>query len=149
MPGYKAHISAGLALAAGLLIGLAWWGVFRPDPGQAAVLMALAALGALFPDVDTDSKGQNLFYAVLVVVDLMLMIRGHYRWAAVLGFVAMLPALGRHRGWTHSLWAMILVPAAVAAIPTVFYDIQPQILLPYCLAGMLGYLSHLVLDRLF
>jgi hypothetical protein len=38
-------------------------------PLKVAGLMSFFLLGALFPDVDTDSKGQNLFYGLLIVVD--------------------------------------------------------------------------------
>ena len=105
-------------------------------------------MGALFPDTDTDSKGQNLFYAIMVVLDIAFMIKGMYRWAAVLGFCAMLPALGRHRGWTHTWWAMALVPLPILLLPMIFFD-QPLLRpLPFYLSAVSGYFSHLLLDKI-
>ena len=149
MPGYRGHLLGGLATA--LLLGgaAAWLGYFRFQPLTAAVLLAVALLASLFPDVDTDSKGQNLFYGLLVVLDFALMFKGHYRWAAILGFFGMLPAVGRHRGWTHTWWAMLLVPAPLLLLPVIFYHSPLTLPLPFYLAAVLGYLSHLALDRKF
>jgi len=112
-------------------------------------LLCISLLASLFPDVDTDSKGQNLFYSLLAALDLGLMIKGLYKWAAILGFCAMLPALGHHRGWTHTWWAMLLVPSVILVLPMIFYSISIEKLLPFYLAAVIGYFSHLLLDRKF
>ena len=149
MPGYRGHLAGGLILGAGALAGLIWFGVYLPDIKMALLLVSLVLLGALFPDVDTDSKGQNLFYAVLVVVDLALLIQEEYKWAAILGFCALLPAVGHHRGWTHTWWAMLLVPLPMIIVPVWLYQTAWQHLLPFYGATVLGYFSHLLLDRKF
>ena len=149
MPGYKVHLIGGTILGGLCLISLMWFGVHKPEPQTALVLLCIVLMGALFPDTDTDSKGQNLFYGVLAILDLALMIKGEYRWAAILGFCALLPALGHHRGWTHTWWAMLLVPLPIVVLPMIFYHLPLARLFPFYLAGVLGYLSHLVLDRRF
>ena len=149
MPGYKAHLTGGILFGAGCLGAVVWFGVYRPDPQTGLALLVVTLLGALFPDTDTDSKGQNLFYGCLVILDLGLMIQGRYQWAAILGFCAMLPAIGHHRGWTHTWWAMLLIPLPIIILPVVFYQISPATILPFYLAAVLGYFSHLVLDRKF
>lgn len=149
MPGYKVHLIGGMILGGLCLVGLIWAGFRKPEPEMALVLLCIVLMGALFPDTDTDSKGQNLFYGVLAILDLALMIKGEYRWAAILGFCALLPALGHHRGWTHTWWAMLLVPLPVVVLPMAFYHLPLERLFPFYLAGVLGYLSHLVLDRRF
>jgi membrane-bound metal-dependent hydrolase YbcI (DUF457 family) len=149
MPGYRGHLAGGLIFGAGTLAGLIWFGVYMPDIKMALLLVSLVLLGALFPDVDTDSKGQNLFYGVLVVVDLALLIQEAYKWAAILGFCALLPAVGHHRGWTHTWWAMLLVPLPMVILPVWLYHIPWEHLLPFYGAFVLGYFSHLLLDRKF
>ena len=149
MPGYKAHMAGGLVLGGGCLGAAVWFDVARPDLQTGAALLTIALLAALFPDTDTDSKGQNLFYGCLVVLDLALMIEGHFKWAAILGFCALLPAIGHHRGWTHTWWAMLLIPLPILVLPVVFYDSSPRHLLPFYIAGVVGYFSHLALDRKF
>jgi membrane-bound metal-dependent hydrolase YbcI (DUF457 family) len=150
MPGYKGHLVGGGVFAGCAWAALALWlPAHEPGPALGAVLCAVTVLAALFPDVDTDSKGQNLFYAILAAVDLGLLIRGQYRWAAVLGFAAMLPALGHHRGWTHAWWAMFLIPLPILVLPVIFWGVDPLALAPFYAAAVLGYLSHLVLDAVF
>lgn len=147
MPGYKAHLAGGAIVGTAVLGGLAWSGVYAPSFAQVGVLGGLVLLGALFPDVDTDSKGQHVFYLMLVVLDLALLWKGYFRWAAILGLAAMLPALGPHRGWTHTWWAMLLLPLPFILLPVWLYGISPKDVLPLYLAVVTGYVSHLLLDR--
>ena len=149
MPGYRGHLVGGVILGGLCLIGVISFGIYKPEPQTALVLVCIVLMGALFPDTDTDSKGQNLFYGCFVILDLGLMIKGEYKWAAILGFCALLPALGHHRSWTHTWWAMFLVPLPIIILPMMFYHLPFQRLLPFYLAGLLGYFSHLVLDRRF
>ncbi len=150
MPGYKGHLMGGSVFAACAWAGVALWlPSGAPGPLLGLVLAAVTVMAALFPDVDTDSKGQGLFYSILAAVDLGLLFYGQYRWAAVLGFAAMLPALGHHRGWTHSWWAMLLVPLPILLLPVLFWGLPPLALAPFYIAAVLGYLSHLILDALF
>ncbi|EGB13625.1 membrane-bound metal-dependent hydrolase [Pseudodesulfovibrio mercurii] len=150
MPDYRGHLAGGLFFGVMGLVGviLLGWMVF--DPLQAAGLLGFCLLGALFPDVDTNSKGQNLYYAVFVLVDLGLIIKGLYVWAAWFGLFSMLPAVGTHRGWTHTWWAMALVPLPILVIP-LFMQTQGlvQHFAPFYAAFVLGYLSHLILDGKF
>lgn len=147
MPGYKGHLAGGAVAGAAILGGAVWSGLYAPSFTQMAVLGGLALLGALFPDVDTDSKGQHLFYLMLVVLDLALLWKGYFKWAAILGLAAMFPALGSHRGWTHTWWAMLLVPLPLVLLPVWLYGVEPESVLPLYLAVVTGYASHLLLDR--
>jgi membrane-bound metal-dependent hydrolase YbcI (DUF457 family) len=149
MPGYKGHLTGGL-VTGGLAIGaVAMLGREACNPLQFAALLSFCLLGALFPDTDTDSKGQNLFYAVFVIIDGTLIYRHEYQLAAWLGLFAMLPALGHHRGWTHSWLAMVLVGSPIVILPAIVLgtsQIEPFLLL--YISFTLGYFSHLLLDRI-
>jgi membrane-bound metal-dependent hydrolase YbcI (DUF457 family) len=149
LPGYKGHLAGGFVLGGGILGTLTWKGIHTPDPPAAVALMTICLLGALFPDTDTDSKGQNLFYLCLVILDLVLMAMEYFKWAAIVGFCAMLPAIGHHRGWTHTWLAMILVPLPIILLPAFFYGFSLKSLAPFYLAAVVGYFSHLLLDRKF
>ncbi len=149
MPEYKSHIAGALVLGAGGLAAVNWLGWFQPEPLQAVFLMGCVLLGALFPDVDTDSKGQKLFYLLLLIIHLTLMSLGEYKWAAILGFCAMLPVAAKHRGFIHTWWAMLGIPLVIFILPLLFYDVSWILLLPYYLAAVYGYFTHLLLDRQF
>ncbi|WP_045223057.1 metal-dependent hydrolase [Desulfonatronum thioautotrophicum] len=149
MPGFKAHLFGGALFFALVLTTVLWLGIYQPDQQTLLLLAGIALLSALFPDVDTDSKGRVLFYGALLLIYLALMIQGRFRLAAVLGFCALLPAVGHHRGWTHTWWAMFLVPLPILILPMVFYDRSLTSLLPFYFASVTGYASHLLLDRAF
>ena len=150
MPGYKGHLAGG-AVAAGIgTVGALLLGWLAFNPMQVAGLVGFCLLGALFPDVDTDSKGQSLFYGLFAIIDLGLIVNDQFYWAAWLGFFAMLPAIGSHRGWTHTWWAMLLVPMPILLVPFfVLGAAKMDPFLPYYLAFATGYLSHLALDGEF
>jgi membrane-bound metal-dependent hydrolase YbcI (DUF457 family) len=149
MPGYKAHLAGGAAVAGGALGGLLYCDIISASPLTLAALFSVALLATMFPDTDTESKGQNLFYAIMATVDVVLILNKEYEWAALLGLFAMLPALGKHRGWTHSWWAMLIVPLPLILLPMAFYHTPWEASMPFYLAAVTGYGTHLVLDALF
>ena len=149
MPGYKTHIVGAAAVTGGALAATSWLGVYRPGFETMVCLGLFSVLGGLFPDVDTDSKGRRIFYGAALVVDAFLIFREQYRYAAVLGFCALLPAIGSHRGWTHSWWAALLIPSSVLLAPMLLLGLPWKPFLSYYAATVLGYFSHLLLDRKF
>jgi len=149
MPGYKGHLVGGAVMGAAVLGTGVWSGFIPADPPRIAALGSLVLLGSLFPDVDTDSKGQHLFYLIMAVLDAALMLKEQFRWAAILGFAAMFPAIGAHRGWTHTWWAMLLVPLPLPLLPIWLYGAEPKLVAPLYVATVSGYFSHLLLDRKF
>ncbi len=148
MAGFRAHLGCGLLVGGGAWYVLRAAQVFDPSPPLLAALAACVALGSLFPDVDTDSKARRWFYAALFGLDAVLLARGQVHWAALLGLVAMLPAMGAHRGWTHRLWAAFLVPLTLLGAAAWLFGWEPVHLVPYYGAVVVGYISHLVVDRL-
>lgn len=132
------------------MLGAVLQGYLAPDYLKLTGLISFCVLGSLFPDIDTDSKGQNLFYGILITADGILIYQQQYLAAAWLGLIAMLPALGHHRGWTHTWWAMFLVPLPIVIIPCLlFQDDYARTAFNFYLAFALGYFSHLLLDRKF
>jgi membrane-bound metal-dependent hydrolase YbcI (DUF457 family) len=157
MADYKGHINGALVAAGIYLAGLAavvvmgtlytrltWTEVLL----YPVALVALVVLFGLWPDVDLDSKGRRIFYNLFFAVDLFLIITERFEAAAYLGLFALLPALGAHRGWTHTWWAMLLVPAPLLVAPYLYLPETPLIGLPFYGAAVMGYFSHLLLDGL-
>ena len=115
---------------------------------EVLVWFGLCILGSIWPDVDTNSMGQKIFYGMFIVLDSFFLLTGRYVEAALLGFFALLPVVAKHRGWTHSLSAAFLVPSPLLVLPL----IRPELPfggLEYYTPVVIGYLSHLVLDRQF
>ena len=111
-------------------------------------VFVVGMLFSLFPDVDTNSKGQDIFYWPIFIIDVLLIYGGQLQAAAYLGLLALLPVLSHHRGWTHSKWAMLLIPLPFVLIPYLYNDnILPFSAVIYG-AAVAGYFSHLLLDGL-
>lgn len=156
MANYKGHIGGGLVLSTAYLVILNIFSVERlvehtgvlRDWQVLFAVFVIAMLFALFPDVDTNSKAQDIFFWIIFPIDIMLIWQGSFQAAAYLGLIAMLPIIGHHRGWTHKKWAMVIIPLPILVVP---YLYNKQILLTsiiYYGAAVVGYFSHLLLDGL-
>lgn len=164
MAGYKGHLAAGAivggcvgggAVAApvgnwlppSLLNSLPYWNVSTPS--QLALGGSLAATSLLFsllPDADTDSKGQRLFGALMISVLTLLISLEWFREAAIIGLMGAIPMACRHRGWTHTWGAMLIIPSPLLLLPYLNMPDAPLLGLPYYVAAVVGYMSHLALD---
>lgn len=155
MAGYRGHLFGATVFFGIYLAGLLY--VFSIDAAYERfsnvelvayplALFGLCLMFGLWPDVDTNSMGQNLFYTIFFVVDVVLIATRHLEEAAYLGLFAILPVLGKHRGWTHTWWAMLLVPSPLLVLPYVFFPDRPLAGLPFYGAALVGYFSHLFMD---
>ncbi|MBC8041924.1 MAG: metal-dependent hydrolase [Rhizobacter sp.] len=154
MSSYKGHLFGGVLFFIPFAFGLAAvydFGKITPLQFtlQVAVLFGITLLFALWPDVDIKSKGQKIFYVLFLAVDLLLIAKGLWREAAFLGLFAMIPIVSRHRGWTHALWAVFVVPLPFLVIPMWMSGSYTMLGLPYYLAAVAGYLSHRMMDGIF
>jgi len=156
MANWKGHVIGGVALGAVYAGAISYAPVERlaekaallHDWEALAAVMVISVLFALFPDIDTNSKGQNIFYGIALACDVLLIGSGNIQAAAYLGLIAMLPVVGKHRGWTHSKLAMLLVPLPIALVPYLYSEKVLSISIIYYGAAVAGYFSHLLLDGL-
>lgn len=156
MSGYKGHIAGAIAVNAVYVAGvrllpgeiLQRWDISLQDWQLLIGLFVVAVLFGLFPDVDTNSMGQNIFFGIAFVAMLILIIVGKFQPAAYLGLMAMMPIVGKHRGWTHSKLAMLLVPSPILIIPYLHNQHVWTLGAVIYGAAVAGYFSHLLLDGL-
>lgn len=157
MAGYRGHLMGAAVFFAGYFAVLVF--VFAFDGawaryttlealGYPLALFGLTLLFGLWPDVDIHSKGQQVFYWIFFAVDLVLVVTRQYQEAAYFGLLAILPILSKHRGWTHSWWAMVVLPLPLLVLPYVLMPEKPLTGLPFYGAAVTGYLSHLFMDGL-
>lgn len=111
------------------------------------ILLAIGLLSSFFPDIDIHSKSQRVLYWVMLIADLVLIWQRNYEAAALLGLFGLIPPLGKHRGWTHTWTAALLVPAVFFfGFPMLMgQDIQTFLVVCF-LVSVSAYVSHLVLD---
>lgn len=156
MANYKGHIVGGLVAGMAYAIAmtvvpverLAEYAQLLDDWQALAAVFVIAMLFALFPDVDTNSKAQDIFFWLIFIVDVLLIWNGYFIAAAFLGLIAMLPILTHHRGWTHAKLAMVLVPLPIVLVPLLYSNTLLPIAVVYYGAAVTGYFSHLLLDGL-
>ena len=155
MADFRGHLWGGAAatlLAGALCVAGLWWteslASYRTLDvwPKVLLLIAIGMLSACFPDVDTESKSQRLFYRLLILLDLWFILIGDYRTAALLGLGAMLPLLGKHRGWTHTWLAMLLVPALFLLVPMYLNQTVESFPIVCYVVSVSAYASHLILD---
>jgi membrane-bound metal-dependent hydrolase YbcI (DUF457 family) len=154
MANYKGHIAGAVAVNTAFILGLSVLpgGLLDKTGGLfsewqfTAFLFFVAMLFGLWPDIDTNSKGQDIFFGAGFLLNIILIWQGYIEASAYLGLLAMTPIVGKHRGWTHSKWAMLLVPLPIVVVSYLYRDaVLPAALLIYG-AAVAGYFSHLLLD---
>ncbi len=145
MASYRGHLLFGLFVVACFIFFAANY-FFTPSSLDVALYLGIGLLFALFPDVDTKSLGQKLFYTIFFVTDVFLILKQQYKIAAFFGLTIILPLLASHRKWTHSKAAMILVPLPILLYPMWRARELDFSNLPFYCAAVIGYFSHLLLD---
>lgn len=126
---FKGHLAGGVVTGAAMAVlatvavedaadmsgGLGWLG---PRAVVAAACFAIALLMALFPDLDTASLPQRWVLRGMFLAMIGAFLAEAWPLFAVLAFAALLPALHRHRGWTH--WR--ITPWLVAGFLATAYE---------------------------
>jgi membrane-bound metal-dependent hydrolase YbcI (DUF457 family) len=154
MAGYKGHIAGAAAVNMGYVLTLTVlpWDILARTGGLFAQwqfiagLFIIAMLFGLWPDIDTNSRGQDIFFGAAFLFDIILIWQGYIEAAAYLGLMAMTPIVGKHRGWTHSKLAMVLIPLPVVIISYLYRSEMLVTALLIYGAAVSGYFSHLLLD---
>ena len=144
MPNYKGHLAGGIFVyllgiyliiqsqTPNFTIGLEWF------------LFTLA--GSLFPDVDIKSKGQKLFYLIMLILMVILLLNNQTQALVIVAVLSVMPLLVRHRGIFHRLWFVILIPLLAAWILCLYFPTCEKTIMYDCLFFILGAISHLWLD---
>lgn len=145
MPGYKGHIVGGTILYALILYPLFY--LMHPSWYLITEWFLFLIAGSLFPDVDTKSKGQYLFYYAVAALLIFLFVHQCYELTAVCGILALVPLLVPHRGLFHETWFVILLPVAIAGIVIYCAPKYVTSIMVDTLFFIIGALSHLCLDR--
>jgi uncharacterized integral membrane protein len=157
MSGWKGHIAGAVVLNTAYVASVRFlpdttllqrWDLSLQDWQLLIGLYVIAVLFGLFPDVDTNSMGQNIFFGGAFIAEIVLIVTGKFEPAAYLGLLAMTPIIGKHRGWTHSKLAMVLVPSPILFIPYLHNRHVWTLGVVIYGAAVVGYFSHLLLDGL-
>ncbi len=142
MPSYKVHIVGGAVFAT--VFAYAINAHVCACPRTLATWMVCALLGSLFPDIDTKSKGQGIFYTFLAGCLLTAFLAKQKTLFIALAFLSFLPILSRHRGIFHNPWAITAVgTVALLMAPRTF---QSKAMVWNVIFFIVGAFSHVILD---
>ncbi len=144
MPNYKGHLAGGIFAYLLSLYMIISYKSITLATGLEWLLFCL--LGSLFPDVDTKSKGQKIFYWVVLLLAAVLLFSERLQGLLLLGALGIFPLLVRHRGIFHQLWFIILIPIAIAWLACGCWPNCSTIIAFDALFFIIGALSHLWLD---
>ncbi len=156
MANYKGHISGAVICLALALVLLAMLPFALLRDAQSMLtnwqwvsgLFVTAILFGLWPDVDTNSKAQDIFFGFAFIMNVILIVRGRFEASAYLGLISMTPIIAKHRGWTHKKWAMLIVPLPILIVPYLYQSNKLMVGIAFYLSAVIGYFSHLLLDGL-
>ncbi len=143
----RGHIWGGLIFAIIFVYTITNY-FYNPSLLEIVIYIALACMFSVWPDIDIKSHGQKIFYSMFLVTDVFLIIQKEFEIAAYFGLIIILPILAKHRGWTHSIPAMILIPSPLLLYPVIMDGSISISGIYFYAAAVTGYFSHLVLDRI-
>ena len=147
MPNYKTHLAGGF-LSFGILYKLSAKVLSKRfySSEEMAFSLLLCLLGSLFPDIDTKSYGQRMFYFLLFAMTFGAILLNQWTLLIVFSIFSVFPFFIRHRGITHRPWFLAIAPLPIFI--TIFDKSSKLAMLSktgyfYFLAGAL---SHIFLD---
>lgn len=143
MPNYKGHLFGGLCTFLIIFILFLYNKITLYVGGE---LLLCLLLGALFPDIDTKSKGQKIFYRLLFVILIFLFIQQKFFEIAFFALVAFLPLLVKHRGLFHNLWFITFVSFVPYFYCWLYIPKYCPALLLHTVFFVIGIITHLWLD---
>ena len=144
MSNYKGHLAAGIFVYLLSIYFIVNSHYVSLSTGLEWLLFCLA--GSLFPDVDIKSKGQKIFYWIVLILGTILLFNKRGQALLTLGVLAIFPLLVHHRGTTHRLWFVIVVPIIVAWLACKYWPTCSTIIMYDTLFFIVGAISHLWLD---
>lgn len=143
MPGYKGHLVGGSCVFACGLFALK---SLSPSYATIAEWLLCTLAGSLFPDIDTKSKGQGIYYRLILCILLFLLTQGNMQLFIAMSIISLIPLLVRHRGLFHKLWFVTCFPAVVSLILSIQFPMFATIIYFDAFFFIVGAISHLLLD---
>ena len=144
MSGYRGHLVGGVvAYGVTLPVVLAY---YTPPPLVGLCWFLCALAGSLFPDVDIKSKGQQLFYWLLLILIAFLIAHKKMVIVGWISLASMIPLVEKHRGIFHALWFAVACPNAVAWAISVHVPAYTVVAFSSAFFFAAGAISHLYLD---
>lgn len=147
MPGFRGHLTGAIALY-GLVLAVLL-GFFSCTLTYMRMLEWLLCMlaGALFPDIDTKSKGQQILVLGIIGVGSWLIYARMWHRVVLLGAALLLTLVVPHRTLFHSFKFILITTAVAVLYGAYYYPAKAPMLISNGGFFIIGVASHLVLDR--
>ncbi len=146
MPSYRGHLIGGVVTYIVVLQGIQY---AQPNAHVIFQGFLFCLLGSLFPDIDVKSKGQKVFYSLLLLFLLYCLYMQKWIIFTSLSLLGIVPMLVRHRGLFHQIWFLLFLTLVMMVCMSSLQKSYSAILLANCCFFFAGCLSHVVLDRVY
>jgi membrane-bound metal-dependent hydrolase YbcI (DUF457 family) len=114
MPSYKGHLFGGSVTFLALYGFASKMVPYISDTVEGTVFSLVFCLaGALFPDIDTPSLARMVLFSLLPLLMLNLFLTQQWTIFATLVVVCLVPLCACHRGVTHTVWFISLIPLPI------------------------------------
>lgn len=148
MPKYKTHLVGGLVtfflVKKSLDLSQIW--KINLSTEQTIILLFFSLFGSLFPDIDTKSKIQKIFYSFIFLGLFILLINKSWILLGFSSLIALLPLLVNHRGIFHKFWFIASLAIILGFLSEIFFHKDDAIIILSVLFFTSGAFSHIALD---
>lgn len=146
MPCYKTHLAAGFGTF--IVFWPATSTIFKDSSyADIGICLGLSLLGSVFPDIDTKSKIQRLFYTLAPIPLLIFLLKAHWELFFITAFLCMVVGILQHRTITHRISFIALFPALIVLYIGHNHPPLFMVLTRFYIFFLTGAISHIVLDR--
>lgn len=144
MPGYKKHLMAGLIFYCSAIFLLSCSNFLSI---RSLEHLFFTLLGSLFPDIDIKSRGQTIFYTIIIVLFLFFLLTNNCLALGIFSILSCIPILVKHRSIFHNFWIVSLLVVSFAKIISFLYPVCKTLIYYDAAFFLLGVFSHILLDR--
>lgn len=146
MPNYKTHLTGGLVSFCLLSLLISSVKFLNFTKIELLQFLISCLIGSLFPDIDTKSKIQKLFYTFLLFLLLIALIYKNITLFIALSFIGTLPLIVHHRGIFHNPIFIIAISGFSIIICNLYTPEFYKSLTINLLFFVIGAFSHIILD---
>lgn len=155
MPSWKIHLIFNLIFLI-IVLNFLYRNELLVDPFSIIFLIIFNILATIFPDIDTPKSKIRQYVSLILALTLIFYFIINFSINSFLSltisflsiylFIRFFPT--KHRGVTHKLWFSVIFSLGAGFILWFLFRYNIFEFLVYSLVIFIGYLSHLILDRL-
>lgn len=128
---------------------LVYFSIIKFDLNKIFIWFAISLLFNYIPEIDANSGISLFIYYLFFIGIIVLIYYKKYTYSSYLGLLIAIPVIGAHPSWNHKWFSAILLPLPIIILTYFYYNgFKPQLFLPLYIAAVLGYLTHLIVDKI-